>query len=437
MARTFFFSFLCVCLFRVAFAAPPPPQSISTSRQFIVYGTDVPVRGALCDLAERTKRDLLSLLGLRDDWATQIVINARYPQANLPELPALRVDLGQTGFGLKFQLDVVIAPTVDAPAVRRELLRAILLEIIYRRETELAPGATYASPPAWLLEGVPSDQLQLERERAATVLATSALSGNVWPLHKFLVEKPELLDAAARNLYRAYSVALVDLLSRPANGPQRLTGFIMDLPRGSDDPMADLRQHFPEAFGVESAETVWQQHLARMATGQPYQILTSGETERRLDEALRVEIPDRASKRTFALAEFPVFLKEKAAKNALAELGGNLTALVTRAHPLYAPIVAEYVQIVATLRRGKTSRVAGRLEQLAAARRTISGKMREIDDYLNWFEVTSVTGPSGQFADYLKAADRATRPERTKRDRISIYLDALETQFDDGKSAIR
>ena len=63
--------------------------------------------------------------------------------------------------------------------------------------------------------------------------------------------------------------------------------------------------------------------------------------------------------------------------------------------------------------------------------------MREIDDYLNWFEATSVTGPSGQFDDYLKAADRAARPERTKRDSISIYLDALEAQFDDDTAVIR
>ena len=71
-------------------------------------GTDVGVRGAICDLAECTKRELLTLLAQRDNWTTPVVINAQYPRANLPESPRLRVDLAQTGFGLKLQLDLVI-----------------------------------------------------------------------------------------------------------------------------------------------------------------------------------------------------------------------------------------------------------------------------------------------------------------------------------------
>ena len=418
-------------------AGAPPQQSVSTSRQFIVYGTEFSVRGAICELAERTKHELLSFLGQRDQWTTPIVINARYPQANLPELPALRVDLAQTGSGLKLQLDLIIGPAVQAPEVRRELLRALLLEMIYRRDPHLPPGTSYASLPGWLLDGIPSEQSQSEREGVATLLFAPARSGNVWPLHRFLLQQPELLDAAARHLYRAYSFALLDLLKRSANGPQRLNQFILDLPRASNDPMAELREHFPEVFGAESAETIWQQHLARFAMEQPYQLLSSAETERRLEETVRLRISDRGSEMSFELAQFPVFLKEKAAGSALTELAGNLTALATRAHPVYAPIIAEYAQIVTTLQRRKTFTVARRLEQLARVRKAISAQMREIDDYLNWFEATNATGPSGQFADYLRAADRAARPERTRRDSISIYLDALETQLDEGKTAIR
>jgi hypothetical protein len=66
------------------------------------------MRGALCELAERTKHELLSLLAQRDNWTVAIVINAQYPRANLPEVPRLSVDLGQTGFGLRLQLDLVI-----------------------------------------------------------------------------------------------------------------------------------------------------------------------------------------------------------------------------------------------------------------------------------------------------------------------------------------
>ena len=36
--------------------------------------------------------------------------------------------------------------------------------------------------------------------------------------------------------------------------------------------------------------------------------------------------------------------------------------------------------------------------------------MHEIDDYLNWFEATSLARPSGEFAEYLKAANGRPRP---------------------------
>jgi hypothetical protein len=256
------------------------------------------------------------------------------------------------------------------------------------------------------------------------------LSGSVWPLHRFVAQRTELLDAAARKLYRAYSCALVDLLSRRPDGPRRLTQFILDLPRASNDPMEDLRNHFPEIFGTESAETTWQREIAHRSTNQAYQLLSSAETERRLDEILRLRIPGHGPERSYDLAEFQFFLKHKTAKNALVALANDLTALATGAHPVYASIIAEYAQVVWSIERGRTLSVPKRLAQLCSKRKAISAQMREIDDYLNWFEATSLVTPSGQFADYMKAAERAAQPGRTKKDSISVYLDALEIQFE-------
>jgi hypothetical protein len=48
---------------------------------------------------------------------------------------------------------------------------------------------------------------------------------------------------------------------------------------------------------------------------------------------------------------------------------------------------------------------------------------------MNWFEATQSRGSSGAFTDYLKAAALASEPEQRRRDPISVYLDVLETQF--------
>ena len=402
--------------FMVAFptvvGAAAPEQSVSASRQFIVYGTEIRVRGAICDLAERTKRELLDLLEQRDAWSTPIIINAQYPQANLPELPRLAVNLSQTGFGLKLQLDLTIDAEISRPEVRQEILRALLLEMIYRRESNIPAGTVYVLPPHWLLDGVPAEQSEMPLERVSNLLALPIAARSLISLEKLLQQKPELLDAPGRLLYRAYAVALVDLLRRAPEGPARLAQFIADLRLGSNDPMAGLRKHFPELLPAgHGAEKIWERQVARLAAQQPHQLLTAAETERRLNEALRFEFSDRGAAETARLAH-------------------DLGQLEIRANPIYRPIISEYAKVTALLKRGKTKGLAPRLARLRATRQAVAKQMREIDDYLNWFEATRLRGSSGAFADYLEAADSAAGSPQRRRDPISIYLDALETHFE-------
>lgn len=388
------------------------------------------MRGAICDLAERTKRELLTLLEQRDDWTTPIIINAQYPKANLPELPRLSVDVGQTGFGLKLQLDLVVTSEARAPEIRREMLRALLLERMYRGQSNIAAGTAYTSPPDWLLDGVPEQQSDFSRERIASVLALPVSTKNILPLEKFLEQKRDLLDAAGRGLYRAYSFALVDLLSHSPDWPRRIARFITDFPGGSNDRVAELREHFPEAFGTESAEIRWEKQIARLSTDQPFQLLGIIETERMLAAKLRVKISQQGTEKSYALEDFAAILKSKSGRKALDGLGQELSALATRANPIYAPIIAEYAEITTRVSRGRTLGIERRFERLRLARETLTAQMRQIDDYMNWFEATSLARPSGEFADYMQAAKRAMEPERTRRDPISVYLDAVEAQFD-------
>src|ERR1700758_2944290 len=118
--------------------AAPTENSVSPSRQFVIYGADAQLRGAVSDLAERTKADLLTLLRQRDNWIVPIVVNLQPQQANLPEIPPADLRFSQTGFGLKLQVDLIISKNLDASLVERELLRAILLEMIYRKQSHTA-----------------------------------------------------------------------------------------------------------------------------------------------------------------------------------------------------------------------------------------------------------------------------------------------------------
>src|SRR6266705_394773 len=138
---------------QTAYAAQPE-HSKSPSRQFVIYGADAKARGAISGLAEQTKTDLLGLLRQRDDWKAPVVVNLQSQQSNLPELPPADLRFSQTGFGIKLQLDLTISKNLDVSVFERELVRAVLLDIMYRKQTNISAGAVLAEPPAWLIDGV-------------------------------------------------------------------------------------------------------------------------------------------------------------------------------------------------------------------------------------------------------------------------------------------
>src|SRR5512132_2620581 len=195
---------LCSAVTWQAAYAAQPEHSTSPSRQFVIYGADAKVRGAISGLAEQTKTNLLGLLRQRDDWKTSVVVNLQPQQANVPEIPPADLRFSQTGFGIKLQLDLTISKNVDVLVVERELLHAILLELIYRKQPHIIAGAVLVEPHDWLIAGALA--LSPGRDRGPLLEAV----GNAvqpLPLEKFLRQRPGLVDSAGRTLYRGYAFA--------------------------------------------------------------------------------------------------------------------------------------------------------------------------------------------------------------------------------------
>src|SRR5207248_4238522 len=176
----------------------PFERSVSSARQFIVFGGDPHLRGAIADLAENSKSNVLALLQTGDNWLVPILLNVEQPQANLPEIPPAALNFSQTGSGLKIQLDLLITPEFDPVMVERELVRAILLEIAYRGSPLLPAGVSYAPPPDWLINGIPT----LRDESPAALAALQSLVAHPIPLKDFLAQPPARRDAQSVSLYR-------------------------------------------------------------------------------------------------------------------------------------------------------------------------------------------------------------------------------------------
>jgi hypothetical protein len=401
---------------------------VSPSRQFIIYGADAALRGTISELAEQTKSNLLALLRQRDEWTTAVIINLQVQQANLPEIPPTDLRVSQTGFGAKLQLDLTVGQNLDGSLIERQLLRGILLEMIYRDERALAPGTTLVEPPDWLVEGALT--LAPGRERKVVVEALSGTDKGR-SLEEFLGQRFDLLDSAGRMLYRAHSIALVQLLL-DEGGRARLARYIANLSHASNDPVADLKARFPQLR--EDLEKKWRSTVARLGENQTYQLPTFAESERRLEEVLQIKISDgsrnREQRKTADLSEVAGRKASGDEKAAVSQMSRALLLLMGTVHPVLRPMAREYQQIAALLARGKRKGIAKRLSHLDGTRNELAARMGEIDDYMNWFEATQMERESGAFNDYLKAASQSEVSAPRRRDPLSVYLDALVDQFE-------
>src|SRR6476620_5283455 len=278
---------LCSAVTWQAAYAAQPEHSTSPSRQFVVYGADAKVRGAISGLAEQTKTNLLGLMRQRDDWKTPVVVNLQSQQSNLPELPPADLRFSQTGFGIKLQLDLTISKNVDVSLVERELLRAILLEMIYRERPHITAGAVLVEPPDWLIDGVLALTPGCDR---SPLLEAIGKAEKPVPLENFLSQRPGLVDSTDRTIYRAYSFALAQMLLAGKNGGTQLAKYIDNLSDSSNDPLEDLKAQFP--LLADDADRTWQVALNSFKSLQPFRLLTFAESERRLDELLSLKISE-------------------------------------------------------------------------------------------------------------------------------------------------
>src|SRR5437868_8455089 len=409
-----------------AFSAAPFERSVSPSRQFIIFGGNRILRGAVSDAAERTKSKVLTLLQVRDQWSVPILLNLQRPQANVPEIPPVLLDFSQTGAGLKIQLDLLVTPDSQPGVLQREILRAVLLEMSYRSLPSLPAGTPYIAPPDWLLDGI----LALDNESPEIFDGLDTAATNPPTLKDFLTQHPTLLDTQSRALYCACASGLLRMLLEHDSGRAQLARYIADLPRSSTDVVADFQSHF-SWLGSDSAamEKTWRQNIARVASERRFALLTFTATSEQLDECLLTNVAqDRNKKNSLTLDETVRTSRPNIDTVSAKKLGERLMLLTTRAHPLLRPIVVDYQLAAESVARKKRNGLAKRLANSKALREKIAARMNEVDDFMNWFQATQAKTASGAFRDYLHAsANNDAIPRR--RDALSVYLDALETQL--------
>jgi hypothetical protein len=405
-------------------------RSVSQSKQFIVFSSDLRLRQRVASYADALTGDVDQLLGGLGVWRTPIVITLD-PASALERDPPAVLRLVDTPAGQKIEINVKIGNDPSAVNMQKLILRALLLEYSYRG-VRIAGGAEYVEAPWWVVEGL----LEMERRHAQgidTDLFRRLVETNHLPsIENFLQEKPEAIGPTALAVDGALAMGLLQMFIEQPDGHANLARLVRHWPQCDGDAMGLLAKEFPAlARNPQTLQKWWTVNLARFAAVDRYRGLTVEETDKALAPLLQIEllVNKDGDKKTFAVSEYAHFPKSAANRGALSSRHAQILELSTRANALMSSVVADYEQIFALLARGKIHGLGERLKKVEEYRAFVLHRTSEIADYLNWFEATQMKSRSGEFDAYLKTADEVSEQDRRQKNAISRYLDEIEQDF--------
>jgi hypothetical protein len=393
--------------FTNALAAPFDARSrtVSSSAQVLVYCQNADLRTRAASLAEDIKSQLLGLFGETDQWRFPVVVSIE-PAATDPAV--IRLNLVDTPDGMSVQLQVRPGPDPAEVHLEKHLLRALLLERMYRRRDRVRAGDSYLEAPRWLVEGVLVFRRFREGSQSLSQYRLLLGTRNLLPVEEILENRVELLGSpTAEAMDAVYAYCLLRLLMDQPEGRACLVRLLEDWPDCGDAPVSALGSHFP-ALGSspDALRKWWTLGVARLAVSAEGTMLDAGESEKYLVRLLQVEVVVNAEgKRTrFELEQFGEFLPLPDARRALQAAQAAMLEAGSRVHFLFQPVLAQYEMAIAELLAGKKRGVAEKIRKADLARLEVRQRLDGIADLLNHYEATQMKGFSGAFGGLLKTA---------------------------------
>ncbi len=414
-------------------AAPvdPKTRSVSGSKQFIVYCPDPELRGRITGIVEEWKLDVFRLLGETLN-RSKIPVVITVDKAQTTKATPVRFQVIATPEGPKIEINAEIGDDPAAINLRKQIVRAVLLDFAYRDRPPIRAGETYREAPWWLVDGA----IEIFRRRdsgVASDLFQRLVENNKLPaIADFLALRDGNIGETAAAIDSAFAMALVQALVDQPNGRTNLANLLRHWPDNGDDPITALAKEFPALAGGGSAlQKWWTLNLARFGAADRYKGLSTEETDRQLTAILSLEVTvgKAATKKKFAPGDFAEYLKLPGARAELESKQRALVALSTQANALLQPVISEYSEMFSLLARGKTRHIAERIASADQFRTVVLHRMGAITDYLNWYEATQLNTRSSDFDSYLKAAEEMAHPDLKPSPEISRYLDQIEKEY--------
>jgi hypothetical protein len=454
-------------------------ESSIRNGQFHVWGRDRDQRRVLLSAAAETQRLFLTALRLPPAFRHPIVVQIRDSGSLRPGTRTVWSEISEIPGGFRLEINVVPEnKVVPGDLWREEIVRCLLAEIILRDRSGSDLSGSDAPPPDWLLHGTLELLSYQATGRPSEAFASVFRLGHVLPLEDIFRAEPRGMDTVSRSIYRASCCGLLQMLLEQPNGSASMAALLPALASAGDDPSSAIARSFPALTASgNSLPKWWALQLATMAQPGADEILSPKESDAALSTALvfllpadpnaaskpspkpqgrlkrlfsrkksaadpqpanppapataSTESPD-SSDRSLPFSSWPDVLKRKDRAAILSRTSLALTKLSVRAHPLYRPIIADYLAVIKDLESGKHLKdLPVRLGKTNATAASLRAELSRIEDYLDWFEATQQEEQGDEFRDYLRAEDELKRPPPPRNDPISRYLDEVAREFEE------
>ncbi len=394
----------------------PENRTVSESKQFTIFGGTRSQRSALVRRAEELKTGLLRSWREDDRWSSTIlVVLAPADGVRLRQAPVL-LKVFDSGDGKKIQLD--LGPGAQTgEAADRGLLRALLLERALRGQ-KIAGGRT-VDPPQWMSAAFAAS-LGEEGTKDPS-LFSRLLQGGMPRLDKFLRQNGDSYRGRARSLYEAQSLALYDALAEMPDGRAKILQNL-SLAEPSRDPVERFAQTWPELVQDPSRlARAWAVAVARLSAPAKMDFLSPEETGRRLERLLADLLPPGSS--ADPAVDLLALSREEQGRFRLGAAAVEMQKLGWKSHPLYAPIIEEYRELLENLSRKKRRAFGRRFAENEDLRSALEERTAGITDYMNWFQA-NYEDPAEQAV--IRPRETSSSPVAARNDGISRFLDSVE-----------
>lgn len=446
-------------------------RTYSEDSPFIIWGGTQEARSNLFTTAGLVRRDALEALHLGLEWNHPILIQLREPQARgTDRRPPVWTRVSQVPDGFRIEINIVPRHnTVSGSLLRENIVRASLAALILRGHGDEDVTGWDTPPPEWLLHGTLALMDYRQQGRKSTLFNLVFQMGSLLSVEEIFGAEPRGMDSISHTLYRVSCCGLIMMLIEQPNGSRHLAEMMPALVSGGNDTQALIARYFPGmATSANSLSKRWALQIAALAQPSLDEVRTPAESERLLTDALtlrytvssedkrpgairklfsrkrpnsadtdqtkagdtsKIPPPPAPAEQTCDLREFQKVLPLPDHEAILTRVDLNLNMLLLRAHPIYRPVIAEYLSTLKSLIKGrKFKESAESLERLANTRRQLAANLQEIENFLDDHEVGKMEDKSGAFEDYMRAADDMEKPPAARPDPVSRYLDALEAE---------